>query len=90
MFFFLEIILAYLALVVPLLVAVAFFTVSERHVLAATQRRQGPNIVGFYGRFKALADGLKLFIKESIRPKSANVYIFLLSPVFTFALALAG
>jgi NADH-quinone oxidoreductase subunit H len=40
--------------------------------------------------FQALADGLKLFIKESIRPKSANAYIFLLSPVFTFALALAG
>jgi small subunit ribosomal protein S12 len=90
MYFFLEIILAYLALVVPLLVAVAFFTVYERHILAATQRRQGPNVVGFYGRFQALADGLKLFIKESIRPKSANIYIFLLSPVFTFALALAG
>ena len=90
MFFFLEITFSYLSLVVPLLVAVAFFTVYERHILAATQRRQGPNVVGFYGRFQALADGLKLFIKESIRPKSANAYIFLLSPVFTFALALAG
>ena len=90
MYFLLEILFSYLALVVPLLVAVAFFTVYERHILAATQRRQGPNIVGFYGRFQALADGLKLFIKESIRPKSANVYIYLLSPVFTFALALAG
>jgi NADH-quinone oxidoreductase subunit H len=90
MFFFLEILFSYLALVVPLLVAVAFFTVYERHILAATQRRQGPNVVGFYGRFQALADGLKLFIKESVRPKSANAYIFLLSPVFTFALALAG
>ena len=90
MFFFLEVTFSYLSLVVPLLVAVAFFTVYERHILAATQRRQGPNVVGFYGRFQALADGLKLFIKESIRPKSANAYIFLLSPVFTFALALAG
>lgn len=90
MFFFLEILISYLALVVPLLVAVAFFTLYERHILAATQRRQGPNVVGFYGMFQALADGLKLFIKESIRPKSANAYIFLLSPVFTFALALAG
>ena len=90
MFFFLEILISYLALVVPLLVAVAFFTLYERHILAATQRRQGPNVVGFFGMFQALADGLKLFIKESIRPKSANAYIFLLSPVFTFALALAG
>jgi len=90
MFFFLEILLSYLAIVLPLLLAVAFFTVYERHILAATQRRQGPNIVGFYGMFQALADGLKLFIKESIRPKSANAYIYLLSPVFTFALALAG
>jgi len=90
MFFFLEILLSYLAIVLPLLLAVAFFTVYERHILAATQRRQGPNIVGFYGMFQALADGLKLFIKESIRPKSANAYIYLLSPVFTSALALAG
>jgi len=90
MFFFLEILISYLAIVLPLLLAVAFFTVYERHILAATQRRQGPNVVGFYGIFQALADGLKLFIKESIRPKSANAYIYLLSPVFTFALALAG
>jgi len=88
--FFLEILLSYLALVVPLMLAIAFFTLYERHILAAIMRRQGPNVVGFFGLFQALADGLKLFIKESIRPKSANVVIFLLSPVFTFALALAA
>ena len=88
--FFLEILLSYLALVVPLLVAVAFFTLYERHILGAVMRRQGPNVVGFYGLFQALADGLKLFIKESIMPKSANVVIYILSPIFTFALAVAG
>jgi len=86
----LEIVLSYLCLVVPLLVAIAYFTLYERHILAALQRRQGPNIVGFYGLFQPLADGLKLFVKESILPKSANTFIFLVSPVFTFGLAITG
>ncbi len=88
--FFIEIIIAYIALIVPLLLAIAYFTLYERHLLAALQRRQGPNIVGFYGLFQPLADGLKLFIKESILPKSANIFLFLLSPVFTFGLARAA
>jgi NADH-quinone oxidoreductase subunit H len=88
--FLLEIIFSYLALVVPLLLAVAFFTLYERHVLAALQRRQGPNTIGYYGIFQALADGLKLFIKESIFPKSANTFIFIVSPLFTFGLARTG
>jgi len=88
--FILEIVLSYLALIVPLLLAVAYFTLYERHILAALQRRQGPNTVGFYGILQPLADGLKLFLKESILPKSANVFLFLLSPVFTFGLARAG
>jgi NADH-quinone oxidoreductase subunit H len=88
--FFLQILVSYLALIVPLLLAIAYFTVYERHVLAALQRRQGPNVVGFYGLFQPLADGLKLFIKESILPKSANIFIFFISPVITFGLAMAG
>lgn len=88
--FFIKTLISYLALVVPLLIAVAYFTLYERHILAALQRRQGPNIVGFYGLFQPLADGLKLFLKESILPKSANAFMFILSPVFTFALAIAG
>ncbi len=88
--FIIEIILSYLALVVPLLLAIAYFILFERHILAALQRRQGPNIVGFYGLFQPLADGLKLFLKESILPKSANTFLFLLSPVFIFGLARAG
>ena len=77
-------------MLIPLLLAVAFFTLYERLILAALQRRQGPNIVGFYGLFQAIADGLKLFVKETILPKSANTFIFRLSPVFTFGLAIAG
>jgi NADH-quinone oxidoreductase subunit H len=82
--------LPFLAYVIPLLLAVAYFTLYERQFLAALQRRQGPNIVGFYGLFQPLADGLKLFIKESILPKSANFLLFTLSPVVTFGLAIAG
>jgi len=87
---FIEILISYLAIVVPLLVSIAYFTLYERHILAALQRRQGPNIVGFYGLFQPLADGLKLFVKESILPKSANTFIFLFAPVFTFGLAITG
>ena len=88
--FFLEIILSFVALILPVLLAVAFFTVYERQILGALQRRQGPNIVGFYGILQAIADGLKFLVKESILPQRANVLIFILSPIFTFALALIG
>lgn len=85
-----EILLSFVALILPLLLAVAFFTLYERHILATSQRRQGPNIVGFYGLLQAIADGLKLLVKESVLPKSANTLIFLLAPIFTFGLAIAG
>ncbi len=88
--FFLQTLISYIALIVPLLLAIAFFTLYERHILAALQRRQGPNIVGFYGILQPIADGLKLFIKESILPKSSNIFIFVISPVFTFGLAMAA
>jgi NADH-quinone oxidoreductase subunit H len=88
--FLITIVIAFILLILPLLLAVAFFTLYERQLLAAIQRRQGPNIVGFYGFFQPVADGLKLLVKESILPKRANFLIFILSPVFTFGLALAG
>lgn len=88
--FSLSILISFISLILPLLLAVAFFTLYERHLLAALQRRQGPNITGFFGLFQAIADGLKLLLKESILPKRANFLIFILSPVFTFGLALAG
>ena len=90
MFFFLEVSLSFVALILPLLLAVAYFTLYERQLLAALQRRQGPNIIGFYGLLQPIADGLKLLLKESIIPKSSNGMIFVLAPIFTFGLAMAG
>ena len=78
----------FFSLVIPLLIAVAYMTLAERKVMAAIQRRKGPNIVGIFGLFQPLADGLKLFIKETILPSSANLVIFVLSPILTFLLAL--
>ncbi len=90
MLFVIEKLLSFVALIIPLLLAIAYFTLFERQVLAALQRRQGPNIVGFYGLLQPIADGLKLLLKESILPKSANTLIFVFSPIFTFGLALAS
>lgn len=77
-------------LIVPALLSIAYFTLFERQVLAALQRRQGPNVVGFYGLLQPIADGLKLFLKESILPKSSNTVIFIVAPIFTLGLALSG
>jgi NADH:ubiquinone oxidoreductase subunit H len=90
MLFCLKTLLYFLSLILPLLIAVAYFTLIERQILAAIQRRQGPNVIGFYGLLQPLADGLKLFLKETILPKSSNIIIFVLAPVFTFGLALSG
>lgn len=78
----------FLSFLVPLLVGVAYLTLVERKVLAALQRRRGPNVVGFWGLLQPLADGLKLFAKETIIPFNANSYIFLMAPLITFALSL--
>ena len=82
--------LALVLLVVFLLVAVAFFTLAERKVMGAIQRRSGPNIVGFLGLLQPVADGLKLIIKEIIIPKRANAKLFLLAPYIAFVLSLVG
>ena len=77
-------------IVVPLLVAVAYVTYAERKVIGAMQLRQGPMTVGPYGLLQPLADGLKLFLKETIVPTGANTVVFLLAPMLTFCLALIG
>lgn len=83
-------VLRILLIVVPLLLAVAYLTYAERKIIAAMQLRQGPMVVGPYGLLQPLADGLKLFVKETVIPTGGNKVVFLLAPMITFILALIG
>ena len=83
-------VLQILVIVVPLLISVAYFTLAERKILASIQRRRGPMVVGLWGLGQALADGLKLLVKETILPSTSNVVIFIIAPILTFLLALMG
>ena len=76
--------------VVPLLISVAFLTLAERKVIGSMQGRMGPNTVGMWGLLQPFADGLKLFIKETVLPNNANTIVFLVAPMITFILAMLG
>jgi NADH-quinone oxidoreductase subunit H len=82
------IVIKIVAIVIPLLISVAYITYFERKVIGAMQLRRGPNVVGPFGLLQPMADGLKLFLKETIVPSGANPVVFLLAPMVTFVLAL--
>jgi NADH-quinone oxidoreductase subunit H len=77
-----------LAIIVPLLLAVAYLTYAERKVLAAAQLRKGPNVVGPFGLLQPIADGAKLLFKETVIPSGANRFVFVAAPILTFVLSL--
>nr|ADV75723.1 NADH dehydrogenase subunit 1 [Mesoscincus schwartzei] len=74
--------------IIPILIAVAFLTLLERKVLGYMQLRKGPNIVGPYGLLQPVADGIKLFIKEPVRPSSSSPTLYIITPVLALFLAL--
>ncbi|CCQ73870.1 NADH-quinone oxidoreductase subunit NuoH [Magnetospira sp. QH-2] len=82
------IIIKIVAIVVPVLIAVAYLTYAERKVIGAMHRRKGPNVVGPFGLLQPMADGLKLFLKETVVPSSASPMVFIAAPMITFILSL--
>jgi len=88
MLYFIYILIKLITIVIPLLISVAYFTLVERKIMGSIQRRKGPNVIGFLGLLQPLADGLKLFVKETILPSNANLLLFTLAPIMTFLLSL--
>ena len=84
------VLLQILAVIGPLLIAVAFLTLAERRVIGFMQLRKGPNVVGPFGMFQPFADALKLMAKETILPAGANKVVFLFAPMLTFILSLVA
>jgi len=79
-----------LLITLPLLLAVAMIIYVDRKILAAVMLRRGPNVVGPFGLLQSFADGLKVFLQETIIPTAANKGLFLMAPIITFTVALAA
>lgn len=76
-----------LILIVPILVAIAFLTLVERKILGYIQLRKGPNVVGPYGLLQPIADAMKLFIKEPLKPLTSSITLFIIAPSLALTLA---
>ena len=85
---FIATIIGILVIALPLMLAVAMIIYAERKIWAAIALRRGPNVVGPWGLLQSFADGLKVFLKETIIPTSANKGLFLIAPIITFTVAL--
>src|SRR4028118_530570 len=79
-----------LLIALPLMLAVAMVIYADRKIWAAMALRRGPNVVGPFGLLQSFADGLKVFLQETIIPSSANKGMFLMAPIITFTVALIG
>jgi len=79
-----------LMIALPLMLAVAMIIYADRKIWAAMAPRRGPNVVGPFGLLQSFADGLKVFLKETIIPSSANRGLFIIAPIITFTVALVG
>jgi NADH-quinone oxidoreductase subunit H len=89
MFVFITVIKS-LLIALPLIIAVAYFTLVERKIMAGIQRRRGPDVVGVWGLIQPFADAAKLILKETILPSTANTVLFVIAPILSFMLSLVG
>ena len=85
---FLATMIGILVIALPLMLAVAMIIYAERKLWAAFALRRGPNVVGPWGLLQSFADGLKVFLKETVIPSASNRGLFLIAPIITFTVTL--
>src|SRR3954466_9200940 len=87
---FLATIVGILVIALPLMLAGGMVIYADRKIWAAMALRRGPNVVGPFGLMQSFADGLKVFLQETIIPSGANRGLFIIAPILTFTFALIG
>ena len=71
----------YISIILGVLLSIVFYTLYERSILAGAHLRKGPKLLGVFGILQSFADGLKLFVKETICPLASNYLIYLVCPI---------